>query len=229
MSEVGSKQNSQDVMLFKITGVDDTGATKSIALEATDERQAIEFAKRQRIHPTHMTKVKQQTKKRTKPDKNQEDEQFSKAIEASLVEKQSSDTQEDRLQKERSSPFRQSIRSATIDNTVEYDPAIIQQYARRMYKKAERITVEYTVAGGLFFVVVGFLILTMLAARSGSMGTEGSLFIIAISFLFGAFIGYQTGVSRAFWCKFAAHQALCQMHIEANTRTQRGNDVDQRA
>lgn len=117
MSEVGNRQKSEDMTLFKITGVDDSGTTKSIALEANDERQAIEFAKRQGIHPTHMTKVKQQTKKKTKSDRTQEDEQFSKVIEASLVEKQPSDTQERSLEKARNSPLRQSMNTATFDKT----------------------------------------------------------------------------------------------------------------
>lgn len=98
-----------------------------------------------------------------------------------------------------------------------------------MYQRAERITVEYTVAGGIFFVICGCLIMAMLSGSRGDMRHEGLLVVMVISFIIGAFIGYQAGVSRAFWCKFAAHQALCQAEIELNTRVIRGIDVHHRA
>jgi hypothetical protein len=213
MSETGKK--SEGMKLFKITGVDSSGTTKSIALEAADERQAVESAKRKGIYPTQVTQVKRQAKdKSVQPPL---DDSFSKAIEDALGEKTADNTS--REQDNHTSAPRQSRKPATAKD-IEYDPAIIQQYARRMYKKAERIIAEFTIAGAIFFVILGCLIMTILAGPAGHIRPEGLLAVIVISFLIGAYLGYHSGVCRAFWLRIAAHKALCQMHIEENTRSQ---------
>lgn len=212
-------QSSDAAMsLFKITGVDRSGVKKSIALEAANERQAIELAKQQGIHPTQMTKVKRQVKQHP-AEKKAHDEQFDAAIQASLLEKLAS-ADDDKKKAPVTAPHEiaKAVNAVTVVGIIQYDPVVIQQYARGMYKRARRIIFEYTIAGGFFFAVCGCLIIGMLLGRGGDLSTGVFLLAGVISFSIGAYIGYQKGVSQAFWCKFAAQRELCQAQIEVNIR-----------
>ncbi|HEU0135176.1 MAG TPA: hypothetical protein VFR28_10160 [Allosphingosinicella sp.] len=85
-----------------------------------------------------------------------------------------------------------------------YDPSIIQEYADKLYSRADFIILGWTVFGA----IVGYL--------AGSMlGGEGMrLFAVII----GGALGYGVGEQRAFLLKLQAQLALCQVEIERNGR-----------
>jgi hypothetical protein len=87
---------------------------------------------------------------------------------------------------------------------ISYDPNVIQEFADKLYSRADAIVVGWTAVGALGGFVVGSM-----------MGGGGMrLFLL---FLGGA-IGYAAGMQRAFLLKLQAQQALCQVQIERNTR-----------
>lgn len=89
---------------------------------------------------------------------------------------------------------------------VSYDPNVIQEFADKLYARADAIVVGWTAVGALAGFVLGSLM--------GGGGTR-----IVLIFLAGA-IGYAVGMQRAFLLKLQAQQALCQVEIERNTRTE---------
>ncbi|MFT5469137.1 MAG: hypothetical protein ACI8UO_004252, partial [Verrucomicrobiales bacterium] len=100
----------------------------------------------------------------------------------------------------------------TMAQDIQYDPAIIQKFANALYKRARSIVAVMTLLGVLVGGVVGF-----------GMGHESDSalpFVLGGMFLAG-FIGYLVGQARVFALKLQAQIALCQMHIESNTRTSR--------
>jgi hypothetical protein len=90
---------------------------------------------------------------------------------------------------------------------VSYDPNVIQEFADKLYSRADAIVLGWMALSAL----VGFFV--------GAMLGGGPLRLLLI-FLGGA-IGYAVGMQRAFLLKLQAQQALCQVQIEQNTRPQR--------
>jgi len=95
---------------------------------------------------------------------------------------------------------------------VQYDPAVIQEFAERLYKKAMSVVVTYTMIGVLLGSAIGFFI-------EHSRGRIDMSFLY-IGLIVGAVIGYVIGNEKAFWIRLAAQAALCQVQIEKNTRAQ---------
>lgn len=92
----------------------------------------------------------------------------------------------------------------------EYDPAIIQQFADNLYKKAQKIITEFTISGMLISAVLGmFLYFSPL---------KNSIIIWVVAIPLPSFVGYTIGSQLAFSLKLKAQIALCMMQIEENTR-----------
>jgi hypothetical protein len=89
-----------------------------------------------------------------------------------------------------------------------YDPNVIQEFADRLYKKANSTIASYALAG----LLIGGLIGAGLSHNSGS-----SAGIIPLALIFGG-IGYAVGKEKAFQFKLQAQTALCQVKIEENSR-----------
>lgn len=96
------------------------------------------------------------------------------------------------------------------ESRVDYDPEIIQQFAQRLYRKAERIELLYSSIGGVIFAFVSSL--------SDSVRYDGWPILVAAGV--GIFIGHSIGSSSGLRYRIEAQQALCFAQIEKNTRPQ---------
>lgn len=95
---------------------------------------------------------------------------------------------------------------------VQYDPNVIQGFAEALYQRASSLVVSYALLGAVGGAAIGFI---------GGMQVEGGMAVMAalVGGAVGAFIGYSLAAPRAFMLRLQAQQALCQMQIEANTRS----------
>ena len=92
----------------------------------------------------------------------------------------------------------------------DYDASVICEFAESLYSQARGVVLSYTLAGILIGASVG--------AAIGSSFRQGGVFGIAGAVIVGA-IAYQLGRQKAFALRLQAQVALCQVQIEANTRT----------
>lgn len=97
-----------------------------------------------------------------------------------------------------------------------YDPAVIQQFADRLYSRADRMLVSYSVLAGLVCAVPGGAFGFAIGGHSD--GSMIALFVAFFCGLVGCVGGYLLASERAFAMKLAAQTALCYVQIEANTR-----------
>ncbi len=95
---------------------------------------------------------------------------------------------------------------------VQYEPSLIQQFAQRLYERANSTILLYTVFGAL----VGGLIGALLSGAVGNRGA-GAPFALCGMLVLGL-VGHALGSEKAFWIKLQAQTALCQAQIEKNTR-----------
>ncbi len=98
---------------------------------------------------------------------------------------------------------------------IAYDPAVIQEFAGRLYSQAASIIFTST----LFGVFVGTILAVGFVATVQNDEILGVAFLIGI--LIGGFFGYSRGKERAFKLKLEAQVALCQVKIEQNTNVAR--------
>ena len=88
---------------------------------------------------------------------------------------------------------------------VNYDPNIIQEFAERMYRKAN-------------FIIRLFAVVGVLVCSGAGIAIHGVSALVVGYAAVGGFIGYLIGKEFAFWFKFRAQEALCQGYIEAGIR-----------
>lgn len=105
---------------------------------------------------------------------------------------------------------------------VVYDPDIIQEFAERLYSRADFVVLRDTLIGtvvGLLLGVGAHKVLTM---------NPSSLMMMAIGAgaVFGL-IGWVSGNDKAFMLRLQAQTALCQLQIELNTRPSDEEEVHQ--
>ena len=91
---------------------------------------------------------------------------------------------------------------------IKYKPAIIQQFAEKLYEQAGIVLVIYTLIGVVSGAATGSLF---------SLYRTKTLYVL-IGAAVGGLLGYVLGQYRAFMLRLQAQQALCQMKIEENTR-----------
>lgn len=92
-----------------------------------------------------------------------------------------------------------------------YDPKIIVKFADRLYARASSIVFTYTFLGIVLGGAGGYLLGTELRQFGTAAPIGGAL-------LFGL-LGFVIGQNRAFQLRLQAQIALCQVAIEANTRS----------
>ena len=92
-----------------------------------------------------------------------------------------------------------------------YEPAVIQEFADQLYARARAIVIELTARWALLLA----LLCGAVAAVTREVG-PGPAALVGL--FLGGYIGYTNGKARAFELKLQAQTALCQMHIENNTR-----------
>ena len=96
---------------------------------------------------------------------------------------------------------------------IQYDPAVINQFAESLYLKADRVIRNYAIGGCL----VGFIIGLVINGKAALGGVSGVFVALIPTAMFGYF-GYTAGQSAAFKYKLQAQTALCNIKIEENTR-----------
>lgn len=86
-----------------------------------------------------------------------------------------------------------------------YDPSVIQEFADKLYARANSIVASYTVLGALLGGAGGFA-----ATQEVALSVAGVCF--------GGLLGFMAGREKAAALKLQAQTALCQIQIEENTR-----------
>ena len=85
-----------------------------------------------------------------------------------------------------------------------YDPKIINEFADRLYKRAQSIIINYSVIGLFLGGMCGFITKEKIA-----------MIIFALA---GLIVGFLMGREKAFTLKLQAQTALCQVQIEKNSQ-----------
>ncbi len=95
----------------------------------------------------------------------------------------------------------------------QYDPAVINQFAEKLYKEADSIVRKST----LQYALIGLILFggpAIIAKWKSGAILPVALFGMTIA---GA-VGHRIGKSKAFKYRLEAQTALCQIKIEENTR-----------
>jgi hypothetical protein len=95
---------------------------------------------------------------------------------------------------------------------VNYDPEVVQAFAKQLYREASSVAFTDAVFGLLIGGTIGATFISM--SPSSHIDLRLGL---AVGGLIGAVIGYSRGSARAFNLRLQAQLALCQVQIEKNT------------
>ena len=87
---------------------------------------------------------------------------------------------------------------------IDYQPNVIEEHARHLYRRATAIILAYALAGFMGGGVAGYALLD----------ETGTALMVA---LFSCLIGVAAGQARSFQLRLEAQLALCQMRIEQHT------------
>jgi hypothetical protein len=100
-----------------------------------------------------------------------------------------------------------------VDNTKTFDPAIMEQFAGQLLRKADSVRVGSAIVGGVIGVIFGAVPLTPLASVWPIPAIFGFATIL-LGALAGVLVGYVVGEGRAFRLRVQAQTALFQVDIE---------------
>ena len=92
---------------------------------------------------------------------------------------------------------------------VEYNPTIIQQFAARLYSRADSVVAKYTLLGVFLGLLPGIFV--------GALAVDGSGYLLVVMAGVGGALGYAIGSERALTFRQQAQLLLCQVSIESNT------------
>ena len=92
----------------------------------------------------------------------------------------------------------------------QYDSALIETFADRLYAQAKSIVIKYTC---VFGIVVG-----LLATALGMAAKMDAAVFGIIGLAVGGYLGYSFAQEKAYQLRLQAQTALCQVQIEKNTR-----------
>ncbi len=104
----------------------------------------------------------------------------------------------------------------------QYDAAILQKFADKMYARAIQVIVAWAVLGFFLGGIIGGI--ALFAAAQGILrelglnGGGGACVVSLGAAALGAAIGTLIGIEKAFWLKLEAQKILCQLQTEINTR-----------
>lgn len=99
----------------------------------------------------------------------------------------------------------------------QFDPTIVEEFADRLYRKADALTKGMVVLGALVGAAFGAVPLTPLGDAWPIPSAFGFATLLAGASC-GALIGYVIGDTRAFGYRFQAQMALRQLQVERETR-----------
>lgn len=106
---------------------------------------------------------------------------------------------------------------------VQYDAKVIQQFAERLYTQARRIALTSTI----YFAILGFILGAVLAsvivgrAETLRLSSTAPMGVIIGATVLCGLLGFVHGTQRSFMLRLQAQTALCQLQIEANTRSEK--------
>ena len=92
--------------------------------------------------------------------------------------------------------------------STQYDPAVIQKFADKLYSQANTIIFVWTLLSLAVGAGVGY--------NLGDRSTQTTYALVGAIIL--GLLGFAIGTARAFLLKLQAQVALCQKKIEENTR-----------
>ncbi len=92
--------------------------------------------------------------------------------------------------------------------TIPYDPAVIEEFAGRLYARARSLVILYG--------ILGFIVGAVLAGAASNANLNGMLSMGA--FVVATLIGVSIGMEKGFNLRLQAQTLLCQAQIERNTR-----------
>ncbi len=101
--------------------------------------------------------------------------------------------------------------------SVNYDPAVINFAAKKLYTKANKTIKQGMLVYGMMFFVCG----TALGGWVAQLTHLGLGILFCFSFLFliiGLFIGKEVSLRKAMQLRLQAQSALCQVEIEKNLK-----------
>lgn len=97
---------------------------------------------------------------------------------------------------------------------IAYDPEIILEFARRLYRHAATIMYTYPAIGFLLGTTLGVILINLIGTKQGPPPIFGGMIIGAIFCI----IGFAIAKERAFKLKLQAQISLCQVQVEKNTQ-----------
>src|SRR5262245_20934113 len=93
--------------------------------------------------------------------------------------------------------------------SVQYDAAVIQQFAERLYSIARRIVVTATILGALVGLILGAVLAAAMQGRSDSFGSgSSSMLVMGVVTVLGGLLGFSYGMQRSFILRFQAQIPL---------------------
>lgn len=102
-------------------------------------------------------------------------------------------------------PQSPQVPQGVANSSIVYDPDIIKRFASELYAQAAWVVITHALMGIALGGGVGFMLYRDIGAALGA--------------LVAGFCGYGIGQSKAFVFRLQAQTALCQVAIEANTRS----------
>jgi MFS family permease len=100
---------------------------------------------------------------------------------------------------------------------VSFDPQVMHEFAERMYARAGVVVVVSSLIGALLGSAMGIALAEFV--EKNYHAPRAYIAIFCVVGLLGLAFGVITGQRRAFTLRLEAQKALCQLQIEANTRT----------
>ncbi len=102
----------------------------------------------------------------------------------------------------------------------DYDEKVIRKFANRLYAKAARVVFVYSLFGTIIGLVIGWILGASepVAMMLWGTGYDPQKLAMLAGAVFLGLAGLALGLRRSFFLKLQAQLALCQMHIERNTR-----------
>ena len=92
-----------------------------------------------------------------------------------------------------------------------YDSSVIVEFAEKLYNQAATIVTTYTIVGALVGAGIGAAVGNAIQVSPMVVALVGATVVGAIAF--------ELGQQKAFAYRLQAQVALCQVQIEANTRS----------
>ncbi len=99
----------------------------------------------------------------------------------------------------------------------QYDPAILETFADKMYARATNITLTWAFLGLVIGGTAGAVVYGVSQSQVRHLAVAFETWCVCAGLL-GAVVGFLVGLEKAFWIKLEAQKVLCLLQTEVNTR-----------